>query len=244
MKFIRDVGAATAPESSPSEKVDKGGSTSAVEKAHGAVHFFSRSSEDSGEQTVVSVQGELGVTCIIVVAPSSTIPDDKIQQPIPTDSASSSTSEPGRAEDLYRTVLNLFATARHVDFEDGVHTDFSRKLLHLIEMLGNSAVEVIASIIIGEKANPSVSAEALKWIGHIDQPRSYAFRLWLLERSLQSSFAIIRDAALLGVASADDPHSIPPIRNAISREACLELREDLTQVLMQLDRQCHLYSER
>lgn len=225
MKFISDINASTAPERSRFSEVNaEGGATAIVES--------------------VFRRGELGVNCVIVVAPSSTIPERSSDQPVPCDSGNSSASELGVAEDLYSKVLTLFVAARSMDFEDGIHTEFSRSLVRLVELLGNSAVEVVAAVILKEKANPTVAAEALKWISHIDQPKSYAFRLWLLEKSLRSSSPIVRDAALLGVASLDDHHSIPAINDAINREACLELREDLIQVLKQLDPQCHLYSER
>lgn len=242
MNFISNISASTAPEPSrSSEGGEEEGATAVVE---GTSYFLHRIPEGSRGEAIVFRRGGLGVNCVIVVASSSTIPEHSPQQTVPSDSGGSLTGEPGVAENLYSKVLSLFAAARAVDFEDGIHTDFSRALVRLIEQLGNSAVEVVASIILREKANPAVSAEALKWISHIDQPKSYAFRLWLLEKSLQSPLTIVRDAALLGVASLDDQHSIPAINDAISREACPELREDLIQVLKQLDPQCHLYSER
>ena len=59
-------------------------------------------------------------------------------------------------------------------------------------------------------------------------------RLWILESGLFSSSARIRDAAGLGLASLDDPHAIPYVRKAIDEERCDELREDLQQILEQL----------
>jgi hypothetical protein len=245
MKFISDINASTAPErSSFSEVSAEGGATAIVESVHRGPYFSSRIPTEPGEPTIVHRRGELGVNCVIVIAPSSTIPESSSDQSVPCDSGNSSASELGVAEDLYSKVLSLFVAARSTDFEDGIHTEFSRSLVRLVELLGNSAVEVVASVILKEKVNPTVAAEALKWIGHIDQPKSYAFRLWLLEKSLRSSFPIVRDAALLGVASLDDHHSIPAVNDAISHETCPELREDLSQVLRQLDPQCHLYSER
>jgi hypothetical protein len=245
MKFISDMTASTAPERSRfSEGSAEGGATAIEKSVQRAPDFFFRILAVPGERPIVFRRGELGVNCVIVATPSSTIPERSSGQPVPCDSSSSSASELGVAEDLYSNVLSLFVAARSVDFEDGIHTEFSRSLVRLVEQLGNSAVEVVASIILREKANPAVSAEALKWISHIDQQKSYAFRRWLLEKSLESPLAIVRDAALLGVASLDDQHSIPALTNAIGRETCLELREDLIQVLKQLDPQCHLYSER
>jgi hypothetical protein len=245
MKFISDITSSTASEQSRfSEGSEEGGATAVVESVHRAPTFLDWIPAELGERTIVSRRGDGGVNWVIVIASSSTITERSSRQSVSCASGSSSAGEPGVTEDLYSKVLSLFVAARSMDFEEGIHTEFSRSLVRLIELLGNSAVEVVASVILRGKANPTVAAEALKWIGHIDQAKSYAFRLWLLEESLRSPFAIVRDAALLGVASLDDQHSIPAINDAISRETCPELREDLNQVLMQLDPQCHLYSER
>lgn len=240
MKFLSDITTSTAPEGSrSSDWSEKGGATAIAE-----TKFFNRISTEPEERAIVFRRGNWELNCVIVTVSSSTIPEISSQQPVSSDSGSSSVGEVGVTKDLYSKVLSLFVAARSVDFEDGIHTAFSRALVRLVELLGNSAVEVVASVILREKVNPTVAAEALKWISHIDQRKSYAFRLWLLEKSLRSSFPIVRDAALLGVASLDDQHSIPAINDAISRETCPELREDLIQVLKQLDPQCHLYSER
>jgi hypothetical protein len=227
MRIIKNVEAATSSETwLPSESIEEGGSTAVVTNVHEPLRSWSK------------------VKYFIVVGTSSTTKEIELPHPVPSDSGPESARALGGSKDFYETLLNLFTAARQEDFEDGVHTDFSRELVRLIEMVGTPAISVITSIINKEKVNPAVSAEALKWISHIDQPRSYAFRLWLLEKSLQSSFSRIRDAALIGIAAADDPHSIPAIKDAIRCETCQELREDLNQVLSQLDSQCHLYSEK
>jgi len=245
MRIIKNVEATTSSKTSLlSESVDEGGSTAIVANVHEPLRSWNLVFPVKEAQAVLVRLKDLKVKYFIVVGTSSTTEEIELPQPVSSDSGPESARALVGGKDLYETLLNLFAAARQEDFEDGVHTDFSRKLVRLIEMVSTPAIEVLASIIIKEKVNPAVSAEALKWISHIDQPRSYAFRLWLLERSLQSSFSRIRDAALIGIAAADDPHSIPAIKDAIRRETCQELREDLNQVLYQLDPQCHLYSEK
>lgn len=243
MRIIRNVGAATTPESLVlSERIDQGGSTAIVANVH--VPFQAHSSARGEAQAIVVKHEDSIVKYVIMISPSSTIQEAELAQAVSSDSGTDSAGNLDAGKDLYATLLNLFAAARQEDFEDGVHTDFSRKLVQIIEMLGIPAIEVIASIIINDKTNPAVSAEALKWISHINQSRTYEFRRWLLERSLQSPFSRIRDAALIGIAAIDDPHSMAAIKDAIVRETCQELREDLKQVLYQLDPQCHLYSEK
>jgi hypothetical protein len=75
----------------------------------------------------------------------------------------------------------------------------------------------------------------------MDHAPSYRFRLWLLERSLGSLKARIRDGAILGLSSLNDPHAISYLKLAIEQEKCSELRKDMEQVLAQLESisQCH-----
>jgi hypothetical protein len=245
MRIIKNVEAATSSETSLlSESIDEGGSTAVVANVYEPLRSWNLVFPVREAQAVIDGLKDLKVKYFIVVGTSSTTKEIELPQPVSSDSGPESACALVGGKDLYETLLNLFTTARQEDFEDGVHTGFSRELVRLIEIVGTPAISVITSIINKEKVNPAVSAEALKWISHIDQPRSYAFRLWLLEKSLQSSSSRIRDAALIGIAAADDPHSIPAIKDAIRRETCQELREDLNQVLSQLDSQCHLYSEK
>jgi HEAT repeat protein len=86
-----------------------------------------------------------------------------------------------------------------------------------------------------EQVNAEVASEAMRWLGHIDHPITYRSRLHLLERSLHNSSARVRDGAGLGLASLDDPHAIPYLKQAIEREQYQELRHDLKQVVIQLE---------
>ncbi|NOT24083.1 MAG: HEAT repeat domain-containing protein [Nitrospiraceae bacterium] len=238
MKIVANEGAAT---SLSSEYLNYRGAISVDQEIQSPMQsctFISPAGET--EWIVVSP----GKKFVIVIAASSTTQAGVPPLGTSLDTGTKSVGGHDGGRNLYETMITLFATARQEDFEDGVHTEFSRELVHVVEMLGTTAIEVVASIILKDKANPAVLAEALKWISHVDQPRSYAFRLWLLEKSLQSASPRIRDAASLGIAAADDPHSIPAVKSAIERETCQELRDDLAQVLRQLDPQCHMYSEK
>ena len=147
--------------------------------------------------------------------------------------------------DLQKEISELFAYGRQQDFEDGVYSKFSRQLVELIKSLQSTALlGVVASLIIHEKVNPVVAAEALKWIGNLEHPNTYYYRLWLLERSLLNSSSRVRDGAAIGLASMDDPHSIEPLKDAVKREKYAELRLELERVISQLDSQCHLSLER
>ena len=139
-------------------------------------------------------------------------------------------------EVVMREIEALFAAARDEDFEDGMESRFSKGLVSMIRTHGNAATEAITSIIVQENANSEVVYEAMRWLGHIDDPPTYEERLCLLQRGLYYSLVRVRDGAALGLASLDDPHAIPSLKQAIEREQCGELRADMMQVLAQLER--------
>jgi len=129
----------------------------------------------------------------------------------------------------------LFATAKDEYFEDGMESEFSRGLIRLIGEYGEKAVLELAFLIPHNQVNAEIASEALRWLGHMDDARSYQRRLWLLERSLFTTSARIRDGATLGLASLDDPHAVQYLQRAIAQESYPELRNDIEQVLAQLE---------
>lgn len=139
-----------------------------------------------------------------------------------------------RSEDLYTTIRALFAEGKEESFEDGMESEFSGRLLSLLEEHGNAAMEPLAHLIVYQKVNPEVAAEALRWVGRVEDPGSYQYRRWLLEQALNCASPAVRDGACLGLASMDDPHARVYLKRAITREGCPELREDMEQVLDQL----------
>jgi hypothetical protein len=147
-----------------------------------------------------------------------------------------STAQQERPEAVDQEITNMFDAAKEQDLEDGMESEFSTSLLSLVRKYGNAAMEVVAGLIIYERVNAEVASEALRWLGHMADPTSYHFRRWLLERSLRCSSAMVRDGAALGLASMDDPHAIPYLKQAILREDYTELSEDMRQVLAQLEK--------
>lgn len=154
-----------------------------------------------------------------------------------------STAQQERPKEIDQEIGMLFRAAKEQDFEDGMESELSKGLVSLIKKYGNAAMEVTADLLIYERVDAEVASEALRWLGRMDHPPSYDFRRWLLERSLRCSSAVVRDGAALGLASSDDPHAIPYLKQAILRENYVELREDIEQVLVQLEntRQCRSF---
>lgn len=132
-------------------------------------------------------------------------------------------------------LAELFNREMDEVFEDGVESEFTRGVRSIIVKGGESAVDALTSIVFYRSVNEGLAAESLELLGRMNERITHGRRLWLLESALFSNSARIRDAASLGLASLDDPHAIPYIRKAIEEEHCNELREDLEQVLEQLE---------
>jgi len=140
-----------------------------------------------------------------------------------------------RSEEVRQAIMIISRLAREELFEDGVESDFSRELVSVIENHGNAAVKALSELILGEEVDAEVASETLRWLGQIEHPETYDFRLWSLEQSLYCSSARVRDGAALGLAFLDDPRAILFLRDAIQRELYPELREDMEQILEQLE---------
>jgi hypothetical protein len=157
-------------------------------------------------------------------------------------SAAASTSVlPFAKVNLYGYLEGLFDRARGLHFEDGVHSQFSRQLMSVVERAGVSAVEVIAALILRGKVNSSVAAESLFWLARIKQTSTYKFRLWLLETCLQSPSHLLRDSAALGLVTVGDQHSIDFLKKAAEQETLEELKADLLKAVEELQQQCRLF---
>lgn len=140
--------------------------------------------------------------------------------------------EPTRVEER---IDRIFRTAVDEDFEDGMSSRFSRELLEAVEQFGDPAMQEISYLILYNRMNQEVASEALRWLGRLSDRRTYGWRLWLLEKSLSSSSPVVRDGAVLGLASMGDPSSMTYLSGAIAEEECKELREDMQQALRELE---------
>ena len=139
------------------------------------------------------------------------------------------------SSDIEDKIKALFEAAKEEIFEDGMESDFSKGLLRLVEQYGAEAIVALTRLIESENTNAEIAAETLRWVGRLDHPSSYETRLSLLERSLGDDSARVRDAASVALASMDDEHALPALRAAIAREKYAELREDMQQILAQLE---------
>ena len=142
------------------------------------------------------------------------------------------------SDDLSRPLTekfrHLFAAAEDEVFEDGMESGFSRRLTALVERHGDKAIKFAAGYLESEELDEEVAAETLRQLGHSKHESTYRSRLNLLVQGLSSGSAMVRDGAILGLASMDDPVVISDVEEAVKREQDPELREDMNDVLEQL----------
>jgi hypothetical protein len=149
----------------------------------------------------------------------------------------SDSSEQGirSAEVLLEIAIDsIFHRWARTRFEDGVLSHFSIALIELINAFGNEAVEAIASKVLNRTTNPESAAEALRWIGRIDDRKTHGMRKWLLTSSLFSSSPRVRDGAVLGLGSMDDKNTLSAVQAAARVEQSKWLKDDMCALIAQL----------
>lgn len=145
-----------------------------------------------------------------------------------------SSSTKNATKSLVEKFSRLFAAARDEVFEDGMESSYSRNLAILVEEYDDQAIKFAATYLGSEDYDEEVAAETLRQLGHSRHEPAYRSRLNLLVQGLSSESAMVRDGAILGLASMDDPVVIPDVEEAVKREQDPELREDMNDVLEQL----------
>lgn len=133
-------------------------------------------------------------------------------------------------------IERLFALATFIELEPGMTNDFQEGLEEAVIRYGELALLATEDLILNEKVRSAIAMEALQYIGGSDVLAWRDERRKMLERCLLASrSAWVRDGAGLGLASLDDPSSIPTLEEAILNEPSQSLRSDLTLVLQQLE---------
>ncbi len=128
-------------------------------------------------------------------------------------------------------ILDAIGSADLVEFEDGLENGFTNQLFDALRKYGNTAVEELATVIFLPGINVDAAAQALMFLGRVNHESSYLARSWVLQRGLFSSLDRIRDAAVVGIASLNDPRARESLSKAIERERSSYLREDMGRVL-------------
>lgn len=121
-------------------------------------------------------------------------------------------------------------------FEDGVESKFCRTLSSLLYGYGVPTVAAVEKFVRSPSSNIEIAVEAAQWLGEVDHAASQRYRRTFLESLLGSASARLRHGAAAGLASMDDPSSLPAVREALNHESNRRLRNFLELVVDQLER--------
>lgn len=149
--------------------------------------------------------------------------------------AESATSESECDPELLTEVRDLFERGASEFFQDGMHSEFSRALLLLIGQQGRPAIRAIAEYASSRSPKADVMSEALRWIAEVKDPSTLLDRWYVLQRGIKSASPKVRDGAIVGFASLDDPRARTVLEEAKRSEQIAELRRLMEQVIDQLN---------
>ena len=142
-------------------------------------------------------------------------------------------SELDREDLLIDTLNKLFRDSLDETFEDGMDSSFGDSLNRIVLAYGKLAIHALR-IVMHMNLDGEVVEEALRQVSRMKDARTHHHRLALLEHKLASPSSRIRDAALIGIESMDDPAAIPSLQRAIGREKYGQLQQNIKAVLDQL----------
>jgi hypothetical protein len=128
-------------------------------------------------------------------------------------------------------VQTAFAGADPEMFEEGYENDFSRQIVALVNQCGTQAVSAIQQCVAAPDVNPDVVAEALRWLGHIEDAATSDARRLVLESCLSHPSTSVRYAAILGLGYLEDRRSLPALRRAVDGEKSRALVSDLRHLI-------------
>ncbi len=131
----------------------------------------------------------------------------------------------------------LFAGADPETFEEGFENDFSRRIVALVNQSGAQAVSAIHQCVAAPDVNPDVAAEALRWLGHIEDAATSDARCLVLESCLSHPSTSVRYGAILGLGYLEDIRSLPALRRAVDGEKSHALVSDLRHLIAHLEKQ-------
>ncbi|MCL4500040.1 MAG: HEAT repeat domain-containing protein, partial [Chloroflexi bacterium] len=115
---------------------------------------------------------------------------------------------------LLNEVRELFEQGASEFFQDGVHSSFSRTLIKMLAQHGRAAFRAIAEYLFSGNAKPDVASEALRWLADFNDPSTFSERWTILQHTLRDRSPQVRDGAILGFASLDDPRARPLLSEA------------------------------
>lgn len=136
--------------------------------------------------------------------------------------------------DKVNDLNSVFQLAVGEHFEDGMESDFSLTVEQFILDNGYEGVLAFGLVIHGQLFNEHYIAEALSWIGDLDDPTTRVLRRIVLEAALTSESFFIKDSAVSALSYLGDPKSIMPLEKLLENEQSKAVCTNIEVVLRYL----------
>ncbi len=165
-----------------------------------------------------------------------------------TDTAAKSKYEPlprigaiawGEAEAIRNPsseLSSIFALAEWEDFEDGVETEFSRRIEGFVRQYSVAGINAIRKAVAEKVYFEQDVAEALLWIGLMRDSSSARSRRDLLVFALDSESVFIRDSAVSALSYLADTSVIKALSRRLDDETSEGIKSNIRSVLRYLRR--------
>lgn len=140
-------------------------------------------------------------------------------------------------EDPLIEIKNLIVDTLGTEVNDEFdNSECETKLTRIIADYDSLAIIVISTLLDTQRIKFLQAIELLRFMGKINHPPTYLHRTWLLEKNLLAISKYVRDGASLGLLYLKNPSTIKPLKEAIDREPTKQLRENMIQVLGELEK--------
>lgn len=128
---------------------------------------------------------------------------------------------------VWQSVLNIFDSYQHEDFDTDIAYEFTNALEKLIRTDGKPAVRSIVDLIKKQVLNGDIVSETLKALGRIEDQNTKHERYELLIASTKNDSVIIRDGAVSGLSYLDDKRALPQLRMLYENEKIPMLKNNI-----------------
>lgn len=130
-------------------------------------------------------------------------------------------------EQIAGELASALWSSRDEVFEDGIDGRLWRWLGEHFSARRSDFAEALAALLESGHVPPEPSAMALRWLGDRPARESMATQRWLLERSLFSIEAVIRDGAVIALQNLGDAGAVNALEAAARRESIEVLRDEM-----------------
>jgi len=136
---------------------------------------------------------------------------------------------------IEQSVLNIFNTYEHQEFDTDTAYDFTNDLERLIRANGKPVIRIINYLINKHILDNALVSETLKALGRIEDENTKYERYELLIGSIKNESAIIRDGAVSGLSFLDDKRALPQLRMLFETETVPILKNNIEIAIKSLE---------